>query len=385
MVSDNLILNLDLARPQQNYFLVEKALAKGYFYVIGHLGEHMNIRKHWKKVLLSSTAFFWASCGGDSESASVTSGANNETPPDSITTPDDLDGTKIDTLYGIRPVYDIDSGAVSSSDACESSSSSEEVQSSSSEAESSSSYDPSMPYRLASDPSIHCAWENFVGATFECLDGQDYQATVRWKKEQLANNQTRTLEQLDSLEDKTKAVLDEYDVPLYGVPSNTCTHRDLGTAVYKCSDGQTYPANFYVDGDKILYTEEEYRAKYPEKFQSSSSSEPEPESSSSVPPPSPLCQKNDFATYSEMQEVFEKDMNDLLDSTKNAAGNNLSESDSNCLANVHISRSYADVDVLAKKQICDGDTTVNPRYLERIDTHKEYIRKQIKRCLDEEN
>lgn len=345
----------------------------------------MNIRKHWKKILLSSTAFFWASCGGDSESASVTGGANNDTPPDSITTPDDLDGTKIDTLYGIRPVYDIDSGAVSSSDACKSSSSSEEVQSSSSEAESSSSYDPSMPYRLASDPSIHCAWENFVGATFECLDGQDYQATVRWKKEQLANNQTRTLEQLDSLEDKTKAVLDEYDVPLYGVPSNTCTHRDLGTAVYKCSDGQTYPANFYVDGDKILYIEEEYRAKYPEKFQSSSSSEPEPESSSNVPPPSPLCQKNDFATYSEMQEVFEKDMNDLLDSAKNAAGNNLSESDSNCLANVHISRSYADVDVLAKKQICDGDTTLNPRYLERIDTHKEYIRKQIKNCMDKDN
>ena len=105
----------------------------------------MNIRKHWKKILLSSTAFFWASCGGDSESASVTSAANNETPLDSITTPDDLDGTKIDTLYGIRPVYDIDSGAVSSSDACESSSSSEEVQSSSSEAESSSSYDHSMP------------------------------------------------------------------------------------------------------------------------------------------------------------------------------------------------------------------------------------------------
>ena len=149
----------------------------------------MNIRKHWKKVLLSSTAFFWASCGGDSESASVTSAANNETPPDSITTPDDLDGIKTDTLYGVSPVYDIDSGAVSSSDACESSSSAEETLSSSSETESSSSYDPSIPYRLASDPSIHCAWENFVGATFECLDGQDYQATVRWKKEQLANNQ----------------------------------------------------------------------------------------------------------------------------------------------------------------------------------------------------
>ena len=86
-----------------------------------------------------------------------------------------------------------------------------------------------------------------------------------------------------------------------------------------------------------------------------------------------------------MQEIFEKDMNDLLDSAKNAAGNNLSESDSNCLANVHISRSYADVDVLAKKQICDGDTTVNPRYLERIDKHKDLIRKQIKDCLDKED
>ena len=28
----------------------------------------MNFRKHWKHFLLSSAAFFWAGCGGDSES-----------------------------------------------------------------------------------------------------------------------------------------------------------------------------------------------------------------------------------------------------------------------------------------------------------------------------
>ena len=107
----------------------------------------MNIRKHWKKILLSSTALFWASCGGDSESTSIAGGTNNEEPitPDSIVNPDDLDGIKIDTLYGIRPVYNADSGAVSSSDSCDGdciapassedvavSSSSEEIQSSSS-------------------------------------------------------------------------------------------------------------------------------------------------------------------------------------------------------------------------------------------------------------
>ena len=40
----------------------------------------MNIRKHWKKILLSSTALFWASCGGDSESSSVAGGTINEDP-----------------------------------------------------------------------------------------------------------------------------------------------------------------------------------------------------------------------------------------------------------------------------------------------------------------
>ena len=51
----------------------------------------MNFHKHWKHFLLSSAALFWASCGGDSESASVTGGENNETPPDSIVKPDDID------------------------------------------------------------------------------------------------------------------------------------------------------------------------------------------------------------------------------------------------------------------------------------------------------
>ena len=81
----------------------------------------MNIRKHWKKILLSSTALFWASCGGDSESTSIAGGTNNEAPvtPDSIVNPDDLDGIKIDTVYGIRPVYNADTGSVTSTYNCD--------------------------------------------------------------------------------------------------------------------------------------------------------------------------------------------------------------------------------------------------------------------------
>ena len=71
-----------------------------------------------------------------------------------------------------------------------------------------------------------------------------------------------------------------------------------------------------------------------------------------------------------------------MERVKKAAGDNLSESDSNCLSHVQISRSYASVEVLPKKQICDGDTTVNPTYQERIDRHKEFIREQINECVD---
>ena len=61
----------------------------------------MNIRKHWKKILLSSAALFWASCGGDNEST-IPTGGNDD--PKKVQ-PDNIDGLKIDTLYGVLPFY----------------------------------------------------------------------------------------------------------------------------------------------------------------------------------------------------------------------------------------------------------------------------------------
>ena len=362
----------------------------------------MNIRKHWKKVLLSSTAFFWASCGGDSESVSAAGGTTNEAPvtliPDSNSTIDD--GGMV-ALYGVQAIVDLDSGAVSSADACDgdctvpASSEDAAISSSSESVESSSSQSANKKLRLASDTTITCVHtlDNDGG---RCLDAEDHQKTVNWKKKQLAENQTLTLEQLRELEDENEDPSMDMEVCLYGVPSMSCTHLSSASPIYKCSDEKVYSYNTLytlqhdddpdtsglIEGeDRLLYTTKEYKEKYPEKFLSSSSEEPS--SSNSAPPPSPLCQKDDFATYADMEEVFEKDKDALLDSAKNAAGDNLSESNSSCLSHIQISRSYASVEILPKKQICDGDTTVNPTYQERINKHKEFIRKQIKDCLDQ--
>ena len=364
----------------------------------------MNIRKHWKKVLLSSTAFFWASCGGDSESVSAAGGTTNEAPatliPDSNSTIDD--GGMV-ALYGVQAVIDLDSGAISSSDSCDgdctvpASSEDAAVSSSSESAEPSSSQSSDKKFRLASDTSITCV-HTLDDDGGRCLDAEDHQANVNWKKKQLVENQTRTLKELRDLEDEDNEPTIDMEVCLYGTFSTSCTHVSTPSPIYKCSDGNIYSYNTLhslqndddpnkgglIEGDgRLLYTPKDYREKYPEKFLSSSSAEPN--SSNSVPPPSPLCQKDDFATTPEMEKIFNEDMQALLDSTKNAAGGNLSESDSSCLSHIRISSSYASVEVLPKKQICNGDTTVNPTFQERIEVHKEFILKQINDCLDKEN
>ena len=85
----------------------------------------MNIRKHWKNLLLTTTAFFWAGCNGDSVTES---------------------GCPCDNGSGIS------SEASSSSESVESSSSSEAVASSSSESASSSSANGSSSSEVTCTP-----------------------------------------------------------------------------------------------------------------------------------------------------------------------------------------------------------------------------------------
>ncbi|MBO7413769.1 MAG: hypothetical protein J6U20_08935 [Fibrobacter sp.] len=325
--------------------------------------------RHWKKIVLALTAFFWVSCTSEDDAL---------------------------PLYGVAPVPESSSDVAAISSSSETPNSSGIAESSSSKivaesssstvAEQSSSSLGSDQYQMASDPGITCTRSNVPGSN-DCLDAEDRRSWTETRKKMLEENQTRTLAELDSLEDDLIVGFD-YGAPEYGVPD--CTHRDVGYAVYKCTNNETYPVgSFFSDEERTLYTEEEFKAKYPEQFQSSSSSSAEPESSSATPP-SPLCQKTDFATTGELEELFEKDKVALLDSVKAEKGETLSQRDSSCLAHKQelegeiILRKGNDsysVNVLAKKQICDGDTTDNPHYLKEIDKIQNFLKQEIRDCI----
>ena len=375
----------------------------------------MNIHKHWKRLLLTSTAIFWANCGGDSEDPIyVTSNPNNATSTNPTANPDDLDGTKTDTLYGIRPVYNADSGAVSSSDACAdcnvpASSSSEEAQ-----------------YKLASDPTVTCTKGNLQPGN-ECLlynteseystepedsTKQSKQQSADNLQDLLINNKTRTLEELSAIEDSLEKIYPFVDEPLYGVPEPPrieCIRVEMQTP-FECSNGQKYIThdrteayywlehrslrqNDYIQVNDLLYSLDEYK----ENFVSSSSGEPESsreamsssepesnseaESSSSAEPPSPLCTKDGFYISDRVRDTYYVNRKSIIDSAKATLSEEELEAKKSCLNSVR-TKEVDFIGVVATKQICDGDTIVNPRYQAKLDSNEAYVQKQIDECLD---
>ena len=331
----------------------------------------MNIRKHWKRLLLTTTALFWASCTSENDSA--------------------LPTIAQDMSSAVDPGASSDSNIESSSENAAESSSSDAVASSSSEAKVPSSSSLNLnAYRLASDPSVTCI-QNFINGG-KCLDEEDaksnkeaIQRKIDEYKKAVEENQSLTLEQLDSLEAKINANLKEWldaDNKAYRTPKTHCTHVDLGTLVYKCSNNESYEASTLAtdNENRILYTKEEHRAKFPEKYQSSSSTEPK--SSGSTTPPSPLCQKHDFTTEADFNKAWEDDKKELLDIAKKELGTNLAEKDSICLDRVENTYISPSTDVIAKKQTCDGKTIVNPRYQQELDTLKASLKKLIDKCIE---
>lgn len=331
----------------------------------------MNIRKHWKRFLLTTTALFWTSCTSENDSALPT--IAQDTPP------------------AVAPGTSSNSNIESSSEnAAENSSSEAKVPSSSSAAESSSSSLNLNAYKLASDPSITCTPSYINGG--KCLDSEDFYNArdnilekIEKHKKILEENQTLTLEQLDSLEEEIIEANKQWETQTssyYTNRNSNCVHMDPGTLVYKCSNNKSYEASTLVtDYDNhILYTKEEHRAQFPEKYQSSSSSEPE--SSSSATPPSPLCQKSDFTTPTDFDKAWENDKKELLDIAKKELGTKLAEKDSICLDRVERTYLYPSTDVIAKKQTCDGETIVNPRYQQELDSLKASVKKLIDKCIE---
>lgn len=336
----------------------------------------MNIRKHWQKILLSSAALFWASCGGDSES-SVSPLPDDPGSSETVTSSDS--GTEV--------ISSSSAAAEPNSSAVAPESSSDLAQSSSSEATPSSSskvYTQYGTFKMARDTSITCEvtgvfWterDTRIKSPSELMD-------------LLESNTTRSVESLEMLEDDLEKSLN-YGV-LYGSPSTTTSGLNAHPKTFECSNDSTYTTETHVGSGGYLYTKEEYKEKFPNQ---------DPDK------PSPLCQKTDFILCGGTPYVesgnertfvgsiftnYDSDKETLIDSVKAANGDNLSDAQKNCLdSNVTSMDVYKDLDgrtlhnatgPIATKQICDGDTIVNPRYQARLDSNKAYVLKQIDNCL----
>lgn len=328
----------------------------------------MNIRKHWKRLLFSATALFWASCSGDSDNFPLVPNNNgSETPSSSSESP-----------------------PASSANITESSSS--EAPSSSSATISSSSSSAKL-YKLASDTTVTCTQGDFA-SNGKCLLYESYGSRRSGPssfelREMLIKNKTRTLEELNALEDTLEATPDDSYALDYGVPN--CVRNEVKYS-FKCSNDKSYivhdPAENsfiikdtshhrgeYIRNDYEIYSLEEYF----KKFVSSSSSAPE-SSSSSVEPPSPLCTKNDFVNYDKIFNTYSDAKERIIDSVKATLSGDELESKTDCLNKVHINYNHF-MGVVASKQICDGDTIVNPRYQAKLDSNAADIHKQVNDCL----
>lgn len=273
----------------------------------------MNIRKHWKKIVLSTAAFLWAGCS-DSESVS-------------------------------QPQSD---------------------SSSSGSLESSSSSESSSTYRLARDSSVTCKAEHVFEQVYLMDSGSEPDLTAGDLRNLLENNRTRTLEELEELEDKLENMVT--CAPVYGVPPT----MTVMTTRYLCDNDSRYLSGSYIVKDGLLYSEAEL-----------SSSSADASSSSAAPAPSPLCYKTDFTDVLELEEKSRAILKNKVDSLM-SANNNLTDVQNECLKHLYPLDSEHDciTQEVAKKQVCDGEETVNPRYQAKLDSYQVSADQQIEECLD---
>ena len=334
----------------------------------------MNIRKHWKKLLLTTTAFFWTSCTSENEAVfptiaqdvppaihpEVSSDSNGDSVLESSSSANEAETSSSETA-----------SEISSSETATKISSSEKALSSSSKAAQSSSSKISGygTYKLARDTSVTCE----VSETQTFIMGSGKQSPEEIMDD-LENNKTRSIEELNELEDKLEFESLNYGA-LYGVPS---VSTGIKPSKYTCSNDSSYSASVVQGRGSMLYSNKEYEEKFP------------------TPVPSPLCQKTNFMSNGVTEELgvnksrfvgdmiveYNTDKQALVDSAKSASSEALSEAQKQCLDR-DITTISAYSGPIASKQICDGDTIVNPRYQAKLDSNKAFINRQIEKCLNE--
>lgn len=173
--------------------------------------------------------------------------------------------------------------------------------------------------------------------------------------DELEQNETRSLEELNEIEKE----LEEIGGNLL-IETNCVSYEHID--LFKCSNDSTYEKKYFEPGkedyyeiDSLLYSFEEYKTKF------------------SSPAPSPLCQKTDFV-YARDSDVFE-DTQAYIDSVKNEK--KLSSDELTCISTAAQHHNDTFTGILAKTQICDGISTINPYY-------QAFIQNPIDECLKKE-
>lgn len=186
----------------------------------------MNLRKHWKNLLLTTTAFFWAGCNGDSVTESGCPCDNDSGIESSSSSNDESSSSNAPSSSSV-----VES---SSSESVESSSSSEAISSSSSELANSSS----------SAGEVTCTPGDSVISYFATQYSADLAKSNAEEKAKHAS-----VSKIDSISNTLQTVpqcladlrreLDMF-VALYGAPNNI-------TKDEVCSDGTTRPTQEYLN------------------------------------------------------------------------------------------------------------------------------------------
>lgn len=291
------------------------------------------------KSLLIVASFFWASCGeDDSQPISI-----NEPAPESSSSLEPSSSESALPQSSNSTESEPAEGTSSNSPESSSSAPTGDVSSSSGE-----------QFKLASDTSVTCTSKQTSYS--ECVNTAGSSGETCYSIESdLRINTTLTIEELIKIEDRLENCVEA--VTVYGV--SPCMPRAITFTEYNCSNGKTY--TYLKDG--LVYT----NAEYDSLFNSSSS-----EASSSSAAPSPLCQKTDFV---KKNDVSDNCINEKLDSLS-TAGETVSDSLKKC-----VRRSFPyEEGKYAKTQICDGDTTVNPRYQAKLDSIRKEVDKTINLC-----
>jgi len=320
----------------------------------------MNINKHWKKIVLSCAAAFWAGCGEDSTSSTQAPVAES-------------------------PLSSAAEANLSSSDEAPSPMSSETTPdpTSSESAQSSSSSVISIPiiqkiYKRANDTTVTCT--ETISQGYIYAGSTSSKPTCDELKESLEND-ILSVEEINKKEEDLASCLGEIFSPVYGVEMPMSVTK----ATYTCSDGEilygAYGGNSTVVNG-LLYTHEEYDAAFP---QSSSSAESSSsiESSSSVE--NPGCNKTDFVDKEKLvKEIIEENedqINAIINSEETSEAQKeklkycLNRSTEDFMEN---KRGY-----IAKTQKCpDGTTSENETYTKIVEQLNERVKSENTKCID---